>query len=115
MAEKFASVDEYIASFPDGVREVLGKVRSTIHEALPGSGERISYNIPTVTLDDKYVVYFSGWKNHISVYPVPGGDERLAAELEKYKAGKGTLKFSLSDPIPYELIGRVAKALANRS
>jgi hypothetical protein len=36
----------------------------------------------------------------------------LAAALEPYLSGKGTLKFPLRKPIPYELIGRVAALLA---
>ena len=114
MAEKFASVNEYIASFPDDVQDVLRRVRAVIHEAVPGAGEKISYNIPTITVGGKYAVYFSGWKNHIAVYPLPSGDEELDAAIEPYKAGKGTLKFKLSDPVPYELIGRIATALAGQ-
>jgi uncharacterized protein YdhG (YjbR/CyaY superfamily) len=114
MAEKFETVEAYIASFPDDVQDILRKVRTTILDAVPGAGERISYNIPTVTVDGKYVVYFSGWKSHVSVYPLPSGDERLDADMAAYKAGKGTLKFPLGKPIPYELIGRVARALAGQ-
>ncbi|GAA0932209.1 hypothetical protein GCM10009554_16570 [Kribbella koreensis] len=55
-------------------------------------------------------MYFSGWKNHISVYPIPPVSEPLATEIEPYLAGKGTLKFPLSKPIPYDLIARLAQA-----
>jgi uncharacterized protein YdhG (YjbR/CyaY superfamily) len=110
----FASVDEYIASFPDDVQDVLRRVRATILEAVPDAGEKISYNIPTMTVGGKNAIYFSGWKNHISLYPVPSGDEDLQAAIAPYKAGKGTLKFPLSDPIPDELISRIARALASR-
>jgi uncharacterized protein YdhG (YjbR/CyaY superfamily) len=58
------------------------------------------------------VVYFAGWKHHVSVYPVPHGDDGLAAELAPYLAGKGTLKFPLAKPIPYSLIAKVAAQLA---
>lgn len=52
MAEQFATVDDYIASFPQHVRGILEQVRRTIHEAAPkGVGERISYGIPAVTLN----------------------------------------------------------------
>jgi hypothetical protein len=34
--------------------------------------------------------------------------------MAAYKSGKGTLKFPLGKPIPYELIGRVAAALAGQ-
>ena len=107
---KFASVDEYIGSFPAVVQEVLQEIRRRLHDVVPGAGEKISYQIPTITLDGKALLYFSAWKEHISVYPIPPVDDALAAELEQYKAGKGTLKFPLKQPIPYDLIARVAQA-----
>ncbi len=115
MADKPASVDAYIDAFPKDVQTVLQKVRLAIHDAVPGAGEKISYQIPAITLDDKVLLYFSGWRKHVSVYPLPEGDEDLARELEPYKAGKGTLKFLLDKPVPYDLIGRVAaRFLAQR-
>lgn len=56
MAQHFDSVDEYIAQFPADVRDVLQEVRRRCRAAVPGSGEMISYGIPTVTLHGKYVV-----------------------------------------------------------
>ncbi|MFF2243227.1 iron chaperone [Arthrobacter sp. NPDC058130] len=112
MAQQFESVEEYIASFPAEVQEMLQEIRRRCRAAVPGSGEMISYGIPTITLDGKYVVYFAGWAHHISVYPVPAGDESLNEELAPYRAAKGTLKFPLQKPVPFELIGKVAAALA---
>lgn len=106
----FASVDEYIESFPADVRGVLEEVRRTIHAVVPAAGEKISYQIPTITLDGKSLMYFSGWKEHISVYPIPPLDAALAADIEPYRSGKGTLKFPLSQPIPYDLIIRLTQA-----
>ena len=111
MAEnKFASVDEYIASFPPDVRDVLQEVRRTIHEVVPDAGEKISYQIPTITLDGKALMYFSGWKSHIAVYPIPPLDDALAADIAPYRSGQGTLKFPLTKPIPYPLITRLTQA-----
>ena len=62
-------------------------------------------------VDGRYLVYFAGWKHHISVYPLPEGDAALDEEMAPYVAGKGTLKFLLSEPIPYDLIERVAARL----
>ena len=80
---------------------------------MPGTEERISYGIPTFSLDGRYVVYFSGWKRHVSVYPIPdtSADRALERELKPYMAGKGTLKFALDKPLPIELIQRVARRL----
>ena len=115
----FLDVDDYIATFPTDVQQVLSEIRRTIHAAVPGSVEKISYDIPTMTLDGKRYVHFAGWAKHVSLYPVPELEETeagyaLATKLEPYLAGKGTLKFPLNKPIPYDLIGRVAAALAER-
>jgi uncharacterized protein YdhG (YjbR/CyaY superfamily) len=106
----FASVDEYIGSFPAEVREVLEEVRRTIHAVVPLAGEKISYQLPTITLDGKSLMYFSGWKEHVSIYPIPPLDAALTADLEPYRSGKGTLKFPLEHPIPYDLITRLTQA-----
>jgi uncharacterized protein YdhG (YjbR/CyaY superfamily) len=106
----FGSVDEYIASFPEDVQEILQEVRATIRAVVPEPGEKISYQLPTITLDGKSLIYFSGWKNHISIYPIPPADDALANELEPYRSGKGTLKFPLKKPIPYDLIRRITEA-----
>jgi uncharacterized protein YdhG (YjbR/CyaY superfamily) len=107
----FATVDEYIASYPEDVRTVLEEVRRTIRDVVPDGEEMISYQIPTVTVDSRYLVYFAAWKHHLSVYPIPRGDEALDRELAPYLASKGTLRFPYDRPIPYPLIKRVAQAL----
>ncbi|WP_247040681.1 iron chaperone [Arthrobacter rhizosphaerae] len=106
------TIDDYIASQPAEMQEILREVRRRVHEAVPGAGEMISYGIPTITLEGHYVVYFAAWKHHLSVYPVPHGDEDLRAEIEPYLSGKGTLKFPLGKPVPYDLIANVAAQLA---
>ncbi|RAM38816.1 iron chaperone [Arthrobacter globiformis] len=112
MAQHFDNVDEYIAQFPADVQDVLREVRRRCRAAVPGSGEMISYGIPTVTLGGKYVVYFAGWAQHISVYPLPSGDDAFQAEIAHFRSAKGTLKFPLGKPIPYGLIERTAALLA---
>ncbi len=114
MAAQFATVEEYIGSFPGDVQDILREVRSTIRGAVPEAGERISYGIAAFTLGGRDLVYFAGWKKHISVYPVPTEDADLTQELAPYLAARGTLKFLLGKPVPYPLIGRVAVVLARQ-
>ena len=109
---KFETVESYLGSFPDEVQPILEQVRTTIRSAVPAGEETISYDIPTVKVDGKPVVYFAGWKHHVSVYPIPEVDEALERELAPFRAAKGTLKFPLDRPIPYELIGKAAAQLA---
>ncbi|HKY30517.1 MAG TPA: DUF1801 domain-containing protein [Pyrinomonadaceae bacterium] len=102
-------VDEYIAGFPNDVQKILKKIRTTIRKAAPKAGEKISYGIPTFTLNDRYLIYFAGFKNHVSIYPAPRGSAEFKQELSKYKGGKGTVQFPLDKPIPFDLITRIVK------
>jgi uncharacterized protein YdhG (YjbR/CyaY superfamily) len=112
----FKSVDEYIATFPVGVRAILQRVRGTIRKALPGAEEMISYQIPTYRRHGGDVVYFAGWKQHYSLYPATG---HLVAvfkdDLAPYEVSKGTIRFPLSEPVPVKLIERIAKFLAKEA
>ena len=110
MAE-YASVEDYVASFPEDVRDILEQLRQRLARAVPEAGEKISYQMPTITSGGKPIVHFAAWKSHVSLYPEPEGDEALRAELAPYSAGKGTLKFPLKQQIPYALIERVAARL----
>lgn len=112
----FKSIDEYIASRPDEVQPVLRRVRGTLRKAIPGATEVISYQIPALRSDGGIVVYFAGWKEHLSIYPVTDPlVEAFGEELLSYRAGKGTLRFSLDQPVPMELIARVAKFRAQET
>ena len=101
-------VDAYIAGFPDEVQAILEKVRSVIHEAAPEAQEAMKYGIPTFVLNGN-LVHFGGYARHIGFYPTPPGIEHFKAELAEYELSKGTVKFSLERPIPYDLIRRVVE------
>jgi len=106
----FKSVNEYIASKPSDVRPVLKRLRSIIRKAVPAAEEVISYQIPVYKLNGVPVLYFAGWKQHYSLYPA--SDALVAAfkdELSRYDLSKGTIRFPLSEPVPVDLIERIAK------
>ena len=104
-----ANIDEYIAGFPREVRKILEEVRSTIRKAVPHAAETISYGMPTFTLNGHVVVHFGGYRRHLGLYPAPIDHPDFAAELAPYASGKGTAKFALDSPIPYDLIARIAQ------
>ncbi len=103
-----ATVDEYIAQFPEDVQRILDRIRTVIREAAPDAAERISYEIPAFYWDG-YLVSFGSWKRHIGLYPGGAGIETFADELAAYKRTKGGVQFPLDRPMPYELIGKIVK------
>ncbi len=106
----FTSIDEYIATFPKDIQEILGELRATIKTAAPGAQEKISYQMPTFTLHGN-LVYFAAHKNHIGFYPGTFVSvlQAFNHEISSYVDGKGTLKFPLDKPLPFELISRIVK------
>lgn len=102
-------IDEYIARFPDTVQAILRKVRATIAAAAPGATETISYDMPTFNLDGRYLVYFGAYKKHVGIYPVPTTHPELEEALRPYASGKGSARFPLNKPVPYDLITRVVE------
>ncbi len=102
------NIDEYIAEFPPETQAILQKVRTTIREAAPEAQETINYAIPTFTLKGN-LVHFAGFKSHIGFYPTPTGIAKFKAELAAYESAKGSVKFPLEKPIPYELIREIVK------
>jgi len=105
----FQSVDEYIATFPEDIQKILEEIRATIKAAAPDAKEKISYQIAAFELNGKNLIYFAGWKKHVSFYPIPPGDEAFEKEIAQYVAGKGTLKFPSDKPLPMKLIRRIIK------
>jgi uncharacterized protein YdhG (YjbR/CyaY superfamily) len=62
---------------------------------------------------NKVFFFFAAFKNHIGIYPPVKGDKKLQNEIQAYRNEKGNLKFPLTQPIPYDLIVRVAQTLAS--
>jgi uncharacterized protein YdhG (YjbR/CyaY superfamily) len=104
----FTSIDEYIATFPQDIQDILEKLRSTIRKAAPNAEETINYQMPTFTLKGN-LVHFAAFKKHIGFYPTPSGIEKFKKELSAYEGAKGSVQFPLDRPIPYDLISKIVK------
>lgn len=102
------NIDEYIAGFPRDVQEILEKIRMTISEAAPGAEEAIKYQVPTFTLKGN-LVHFGAYESHIGFYPEPTAIEKFKDELSGYERAKGSVRFPLDKPIPFELIREIVK------
>ena len=112
----FRSVDEYIASRPESVQPILQRVRTAIHQAVPEAEEAISYQIAAFKLHGRVMLYFAGWKDHYSIYPA--SDALIAAlgdDLADRRVSKGTISFPLTEPVPVQLIKRIAKFKAKET
>lgn len=109
--QRFSTIDEYISTFPLDTQAVLEKVRQSIHKAAPDAVETISYDMPTFDLNEKHLIFFAGWKHHISLYPIPAGDAEFQEKIAAYKRVRSTLQFPLNKPVPYDLVEQIVTLL----
>lgn len=105
---KFASIDEYIATFPKETQKLLKDLRAAIKTSAPNAEEKFSYGIPTFFLNGN-LVHFAAFKTHIGFYPAPSGIEAFKEELSTYKQAKGSVQFPLDKPLPLKLVGKIVK------
>jgi uncharacterized protein YdhG (YjbR/CyaY superfamily) len=105
---KYKTIDEYISSFPDEIQKILQKLRQVIHEAAPEAEEVISYSMPAFK-QNGVLVYYAAFKNHIGFFPTSSGVAAFQKELAAYNTSKGTVRFPLDKPIPFELVTKIVK------
>lgn len=102
------TIDDYIAGFPTAVQKLLQRMRQTVRKHAPDASETINYGIPTFQLDGN-LVHFAAFPTHIGFYPTPSAITHFQKELSSYESAKGSVKFPLTAPIPFELIAEIVK------
>lgn len=103
-------VDQYLAGFEGQTKLRLIKLRSMAHQQIPGAFEKISYGVPTICdANGKYIAYFAGYKDFVSVYPVHLAE--TIKGLEKHLSGRSTARFKNSEPLPEPIIEQIFKNL----
>ena len=102
------NIDEYIAAQEERVQPKLIEVRRILQEALPEAEERISWSMPTYW-KGRNIIHFAASKKHLGIYPGGEATEALADELSDYSVSKGTIRLPYDQPLPVELIKRIAR------
>jgi uncharacterized protein YdhG (YjbR/CyaY superfamily) len=105
---KNKAVSAFIRKYPANTRKILEKMRETIRKAAPDAEETISYMIPAYK-QNRTLVYFSGFKDHIGFFPTSSGIRAFKKELSGYAVSKGTAHFPLDKPVPWGLIRKIVK------
>ncbi|WP_243349393.1 iron chaperone [Parabacteroides sp. FAFU027] len=102
------TIDEYIATFPDAIQELLNQMRAAIREAAPEATEKISYQMPAFA-QQGILVYFAAFSKHIGFYPTSSAMEAFSEELSVYKNGKGSVQFPIHQPLPLDLVKQMVQ------
>ncbi|HEX6874683.1 MAG TPA: DUF1801 domain-containing protein [Nocardioidaceae bacterium] len=101
-------IDSYLAALDKPEREALQRLRRSILDVVPDAEECISYGMPAFKVHGKTVAGFAAFKNHLSYLPHSGSVlSTLAADLAAYEVTKGSLHFTVDEPLPTSLVTRL--------
>jgi len=107
---KPTTVEEYLAELPEDRRLVVESMRQTAKAGAPDAVELISYDMPALKLDGRFLVSYAAFKRHYSLFPASGVViETLGADIAPYLAGRGTIQFPIARPVPLDLVRRVVE------
>jgi len=102
------TVDEYIETQDENIREKLNEMRGILKKALPDAQECISWSMPTYKKGVN-LIHFAASKKHIGLYPGGEATAVFEQELKDYDFSKGTIRFPYDEKLPEELITKIAK------
>jgi uncharacterized protein YdhG (YjbR/CyaY superfamily) len=104
-------VDAYLDGVPEPQRSTLAMVRATLAALLPDAEQTISYGSPTFKVGGKGVAGFAAFARHCSYLPMSGSvTAALADELAGYETTKGSVKFSVDEPLPEPVVRALVDA-----
>lgn len=104
-------IDTYLRGLAAPQRIALEKLRRSIHSAVPGVEECISYRLPAFRYRGKMLVAMGATEKHCAFYLMSSTIVPAhAAELAKYDTSKGTIRFAPDRPLPATLVKKLVKA-----
>jgi uncharacterized protein YdhG (YjbR/CyaY superfamily) len=98
-------VDDFLATLPEERRTALQHLRALTQKACPQAVEGFGYGMPGYKYRGRPLIYFSSFKNHMSVFAVGyEGINRHRAELADYEIRAGAIHFQPDRPLPDKLV-----------
>jgi uncharacterized protein YdhG (YjbR/CyaY superfamily) len=106
-----AAIDKYLDKTRPLSRVLLQKLRATIHAAVPGIEECISYRLPAFRFRGTVIAGFSETSTGCSYYPFSGRTlKTVAADIKGYSKTKAALHFGPDRPLQAPLVRTLLKA-----
>jgi len=100
-------MDDYLKQQPAAQKSELERIRKIVKEVVPEATEGISYGIPAFKFNDKYLIGFATFKDHLSIFPGAMPVDLLKNKLSEYVTSKGTIQFTLEKPLSETLIKEI--------
>ena len=103
------AVDDYVATLDGTVAQVIAHMYDTAQQHIPHCTQGQSYNMPALLYKGTGLLSVLANKDFLSVYPFCNL-ERLNVDIVGYETTKGSIHFSLDQPISDELLVKILDA-----
>jgi uncharacterized protein YdhG (YjbR/CyaY superfamily) len=100
-------VEDFLAALPDDRRKALEHLRDLTRKTVPEAVEGFGYGMPGYKYRGRPVIYFSSFKNHLSIFALDISRHRR--ELADYEIRAGTIHFQADKPLPDTLVKTMIK------
>jgi uncharacterized protein YdhG (YjbR/CyaY superfamily) len=107
-AKRPQTIDEYIRAAPREGQPQLRRLYALLRSVAPQAEETIKWGTPFF-VEPRFLFAFSAHKAHTSFAPTAAAMEAFADELRSHQTTKGTLKIPYDEPLPEDLIRRMAE------
>ena len=102
-----SEVEEYLCNVPKPQKTELERIRSFIKTLVPDAEEVITYKMPGFKYKTKYLIAYAPFKDHMSIFPGCEAVTTFATELSSFKTSKGTIQFTVENPLPDALLKKI--------
>lgn len=107
-ATRPTTIAGYIRSAPREGQPHLRKLYSILKSVAPDASEEIKWGTPFF-VEPRFLFAFSAHKAHCNFAPTPAALKAFRNELEGCKTTKNYLQIPYDEPVPEELIRRIAE------
>ncbi len=109
---KFADHDAYISAAPEHFRPLLTQLRAQLAQALPDAEEIIAYDMPGFGFGRSIIAGYAAFVKQCGLYVSNSAIAAHADEIAAagFKASKTGVTFTPRNPLPQDLVEKLALA-----
>ena len=100
-------IEKYLTTMTEPERAEFERIRKIVHQTVPDVEEGFSYGMPGFKHHNKFLLWVGAFKDHMSLFPASAPIAALKDKLKDYKMSKGTIQFTLDNPLPESLIKEI--------
>src|SRR6478672_12369966 len=100
-----SEIDDYLSTVSPDQRAALERVVDLARQVVPDAADGRSYGMPALKHAGKPLIGILAARDHLSVFPFsPDVVEAVRDRLPGFSLAKGTIRFSVEQPLPEDVV-----------